>query len=105
MKIALISGCMIALIALTSAFTGLNVVAQNPAAVVGPKPNVASPKLEGLYQGPWVTTKNKKLNGNSNCQIQQLAIDRWKGRFWGTWQQVPFDYTVEFGMAASAENA
>src|SRR5436190_16626168 len=54
-------------------------------------------KLEGRYQGPWVTTKNKKLDGIANCEVEQLAKDKWKGRFWGVWQHVPFDYTVEFG--------
>jgi hypothetical protein len=56
-----------------------------------------STKLEGRYQGPWVTTKNKKLDGIANCEVEQLAKDKWKGRFWGVWQHVPFDYTVEFG--------
>jgi hypothetical protein len=54
------------------------------------------PKIEGRYYGPWVTLKNKKLDGTCNADIKQLARDRWEGRFWGVWMQVPFDYTVEF---------
>lgn len=53
-------------------------------------------KLEGRYRGRWVTTWHKKLDGTTNCEVKQLAVDRWQGRFWGEWQQVPFDYTVEF---------
>jgi hypothetical protein len=30
------------------------------------------------------------------CDVTQVARDRWQGRFWGEWQKVPFDYTVEF---------
>jgi hypothetical protein len=59
-------------------------------------------KAEAIYQGTWVTTKNKKLNGTANCQIKLLAKDKWQGRFWGLWEHVPFDYTVEFGVDHSA---
>jgi hypothetical protein len=52
--------------------------------------------LDPIYQGPWVTT-NRKLNGILNCQLKQLVADRWQGHFWGTWEHVPLDYTVEFG--------
>jgi hypothetical protein len=48
------------------------------------------------YQGPWVTT-NRKLNGTINCEVKQLSPDAWQGRFWGVWQHVPMDYTVQFG--------
>src|SRR5689334_17851643 len=61
------------------------------------------PRLEGRYAGPWVTTSNKKLDGTTNCIVQQLTADRWQGRFWGIWQQVPFDYTVEFERAKPKE--
>jgi hypothetical protein len=53
-------------------------------------------KSGALYQGNWVTT-NRKLNGTMNCQVKELSPDQWQGRFWGTWEHVPFDYTVEFG--------
>jgi len=53
-------------------------------------------KIEGRYAGPWVTTKNKKLDGTTNCEIKQLTPEMWQGRFGGEWQKVPFDYTVEF---------
>ena len=59
-------------------------------------PDRPAVRIEGRYAGPWVTTKNKKLDGTTNCEIKQLTNDRWQGRFWGVWQQVPFDYTVEF---------
>ena len=57
------------------------------------------------YQGPWVTTINKKLDGIANCDVEQLAKDKWKGRFWGVWQHVPFDYTVEFGPNKSSKRS
>jgi hypothetical protein len=63
-----------------------------------------STKLEGRYNGPWLTTWNKKLDGTTNCIVKQLAADRWQGRFWGIWQQVPFDYTVEFERAKPKED-
>ena len=53
-------------------------------------------KAEIYYEGPWVTTKNKQLNGTMTCQIKQLPSGHWQGRFWGVWQKVPFDYTVDF---------
>ena len=94
MKTAITTGIIITLIALV----GIRVCAQNPPGVVVPNPNLVSPKIEGIYQGPWVTTKNKKLNGDANCEIKQTSKNRWQGRFWGVWQQVAFDYTVEFGV-------
>lgn len=48
------------------------------------------------YQGPWITT-NRKLDGTINCEVKQLSPELWQGRFWGTWQHVPMDYTVQFG--------
>jgi hypothetical protein len=52
--------------------------------------------IQGRYSGAWVTTKNKKLDGTANCDVKQISKDRWQGKFWGVWQHVPFDYTVEF---------
>jgi hypothetical protein len=66
-------------------------------------PSELPTKLSGRYAGPWVTTWNKKLDGDTNCIVQQLTPDRWQGRFWGIWQQVPFDYTVEFQRAKSKQ--
>ena len=37
--------------------------------------------------------------------MEQLAKDKWKGRFWGVWQHVPFDYTVEFGPNKSSKRS
>jgi hypothetical protein len=56
----------------------------------------AATKLEGTYEGAWTTTKNRKLDGTASCQVKQLSNGRWQGRFGGQWQQMPFDYAVEF---------
>lgn len=52
------------------------------------------------YQGSWVTT-NRKLDGTINCEVKQLSPDMWQGRFWGTWQHMPLDYTVQFGSKST----
>jgi hypothetical protein len=54
-----------------------------------------STKAEARYEGPWATT-NRKLNGTMNCLVKPLSDGHWQGRFWGTWEHVPLDYTVEF---------
>jgi hypothetical protein len=74
-------------------------IGQNPSAAVQLNSRSETSKTEARYEGSWVTTKTKKLDGTASCQVKQLAKDRWHGRFWGVWQQVPFDYTVEFAMA------
>jgi hypothetical protein len=61
--------------------------------------SLATSKIDGRYQGKWVTTWHKNLDGTTNCEIKQLTNDRWQGRFWGEWQRVPFDYTVEFAKS------
>jgi hypothetical protein len=73
-------------------------IAQNKSAIQSDVPASlpATQKIEGRYSGPWVTTGRKKLDGTTNCEIKQLAVDKWQGRFWGEWQKVPFDYTVDF---------
>jgi hypothetical protein len=53
-------------------------------------------KADAQYQGPWLTT-NRKLNGTINCHLQKISSDKWLGHFWGVWEHVPLDYTVEFG--------
>src|SRR5256885_11848982 len=48
-----------------------------------------------FYEGTWHTT-NRKLNGTMTCLVTDLGNQNWQGRFVGTWQGVPFDYTVKF---------
>ncbi len=47
------------------------------------------------YAGPWKTT-NRKLDGKMTCVITPVWNQRWQGRFYGTWQGVDFDYSVNF---------
>ncbi|HZZ29998.1 MAG TPA: hypothetical protein VFE46_18525 [Pirellulales bacterium] len=56
----------------------------------------APSKIEGRYVGTWQTTKSKKLHGTANCIVKQISDEHWQGRFWGMWEHVDFDYTVEF---------
>jgi hypothetical protein len=72
---------------------------QNPAAVAELKTRSSASSGVARFEGAWNTTKFKKLDGTLSCQLKPLAKDRWQGRFWGVWQQVPFDYTVEFAEA------
>jgi hypothetical protein len=81
------------LIAITS--VGLN-WRDSTAAAPDSQPKTA--KSELYFEGPWVTTKTKQLNGTITCRVEPLSPGRWRGRFWGTWQQVPLDYTVEFAV-------
>ena len=70
-------------------------------------PSPATPtsvKLEGAYEGAWVTTKSQKLDGTASCEVKQLSKDHWRGRFSGQWQQMPFDYTVEFSASDGAKH-
>ena len=48
-----------------------------------------------IYDGQWHTT-NRKLDGTMTCCVTDLGNETWQGRFFGTWQGVPFDYTVKF---------
>jgi hypothetical protein len=48
-----------------------------------------------VFTGPWKTT-NRKLEGTMTAVITPLANREWKGRFFGTWQGVDFDYKVKF---------
>ena len=77
---------------------------QTPAAAVVPNSPPEVAKIEGRYSGTWVTTKNKKLDGTATCEVKQLSQDQWQGHFWGVWQHVPFDYTVEFGRDKVKKN-
>jgi hypothetical protein len=47
-----------------------------------------------IYEGSWKTT-NRKLDGTMTCVITPVASEKWKGRFYGRWQGVDFDYTVD----------
>jgi hypothetical protein len=47
------------------------------------------------YQGTWNTT-NRKLDGSMTCVVTPIAKHKYQGRFFGTWQGVPFDYKVKF---------
>jgi hypothetical protein len=48
-----------------------------------------------VFEGQWHTT-NRKLDGTMRCVVTDLGDENWQGRFVGTWQGVPFDYTVKF---------
>jgi hypothetical protein len=50
---------------------------------------------ELVYQGDWKTT-NRELDGTVTCVITRVAAEKWKGRFYGTWQGIEFDYKVDF---------
>jgi hypothetical protein len=56
---------------------------------------LAAPADELVYQGAWNTT-NRKLDGQMTCLLTPLAKEEWRGRFYGIWQGVEFDYTVNF---------
>src|SRR5690349_17822697 len=51
--------------------------------------------VDRVYEGQWHTT-NRKLDGTMRCIVTDLGNENWQGRFIGTWQGVPFDYTVKF---------
>ena len=76
--------------------------AKSPSAVVESRSDTSQQLAR--YEGTWITTKPKKLDGTLSCVVKPLAKDRWQGRFWGVWQQVPFDYTVEFSAADRDRN-
>ena len=50
---------------------------------------------ELVYSGTWKTT-NRPLEGEMTCVVTPVAKDAWQGRFYGVWQGVSFDYTVDF---------
>src|SRR2546430_10045969 len=47
------------------------------------------------FEGAWHTT-NRKLDGAMTCVVPDLGGEEWRGRFYGSWQGMPFDYTVAF---------
>jgi hypothetical protein len=56
---------------------------------------VAAESDTQVYEGSWRTT-NRKLDGTMTCAVTELGSEKWRGRFYGVWQGVAFDYTVEF---------
>jgi hypothetical protein len=74
-----------------------------PASPASPA-TAAAARLEGTYEGAWVTTKSRKLDGTASCEVTQLSKDHWRGRFTGQWQQTPFDYTVEFNTDGGSKH-
>lgn len=48
-----------------------------------------------IFEGPWHTT-NRKLDGKMTCIVNAVGEGKWRGRFYGIWQGVSFDYTVSF---------
>lgn len=55
----------------------------------------AAVQADRIFVGPWKTT-NRKLDGIMTCVLKDQGHDKWEGRFYGVWQGVPFDYTVNF---------
>lgn len=55
---------------------------------------------EQTYFGNWKTT-NRKLEGEMTCSVVRVDQQTWQGRFYGEWQRVPFDYTVQFSGSPS----
>ena len=49
-----------------------------------------------MYKGKWVTTANRKLDGEMTCVITYAGKDKWHGHFYGIWQGVEFDYMEKF---------
>ena len=47
-----------------------------------------------VYQGTWVTTQGRQLDGTMTCILTPTAKHHYNGRFYGVWMGVPFDYTV-----------
>lgn len=47
------------------------------------------------FEGLWRTT-NRKLDGTMTCVVTPVGDEKWRGRFYGVWQGVPFDYSVSF---------
>lgn len=62
---------------------------------------VAADAGESRYLGTWHTT-NRKLDGTMTCIVTERGGEKWRGRFFGVWQGVPFDYLVDFTGPPSA---
>lgn len=51
---------------------------------------------EKIFEGTWNTTSRKVLDGIMRSHIVRQGNNKWKGRFWGVWHGVSFDYNVDF---------
>lgn len=49
-----------------------------------------------VFEGPWKTTANRKLDGTMTCDVVRTGKEAWTGKFHGVWQGVDFSYTVKF---------
>src|SRR5207237_1211733 len=49
-----------------------------------------------VYEGTWLTTANRKLDGPITCMVTSLGENRWRGHFSGSWQGMQFSYLVDF---------
>jgi hypothetical protein len=56
---------------------------------------------DAVYHGGWHTT-NRKLDGMMTCIVTDLGDEQWRGRFYGVWQGVSFDYPVTFSGPPSS---
>lgn len=54
-----------------------------------------TPTVEYVYRGNWQTV-NRPLDGEMTCIVTSTGKHKWQGRFYGIWQGVDFDYTVDF---------
>ena len=89
-------------------FGALQMVGIAQAGDPAPASSGASPesaKLEGKYEGAWISTSGSNLDGIANCEIKQLSKDHWQVRFWGGSKQKPFDYAVEFSLDKGDDHA
>jgi hypothetical protein len=57
--------------------------------------SVTAEGAEYVYRGTWQTV-NRPLDGEMTCVVTPTARHAWQGRFYGVWQGVEFDYTVDF---------
>lgn len=48
------------------------------------------------YTGPWVTVKNRKLDGIQTADVKYLGNQQWAGTFHGTWHGVSYSYDVQW---------
>jgi len=49
-----------------------------------------------VYEGQWKTTGRRKLDGIMTAEVDMVGKEKWKARFYGVWQGVDYDYTVNF---------
>ena len=101
MKTAAATNILLVLVALP-------VISISQASDPAPAPSGASlesTRLEGKYEGAWITTNSSSRDGIANCEVKQLSKDQWQGRFWGGSKQKPFDYTVELSLDKGDDNS